>query len=139
MPHAPKLSVEGCDRPVHGACTRQLASNPPGLAPASVNQKLSAIRKLASEAVYAGWLDAAVAQGIKRSERRQTTRGPGRELAYQTGSEPDGRFRRCRCYQQKTRCKVFSSRTTAAPSFLSSDRRADLMDAVRFASAVRRF
>jgi site-specific recombinase XerD len=36
-----------------------------GLAPASINQKLSAIRKLASEAVYAGWLDAAVAQGIK--------------------------------------------------------------------------
>jgi len=33
-----------------------------GLAPASINQKLSAIRKLASEAVYAGWLDAAVAQ-----------------------------------------------------------------------------
>jgi site-specific recombinase XerD len=33
-----------------------------GLAPASVNQKLSAIR---AEAVYAGWLDAAVAQGIK--------------------------------------------------------------------------
>jgi site-specific recombinase XerD len=36
-----------------------------GLAPSSVNQKLSAIRKLASEAVYAGWLDSAVAQGIK--------------------------------------------------------------------------
>jgi site-specific recombinase XerD len=34
------------------------------LAPASVNQKLSAIRKLATEAVYAGLLDAAVAQGI---------------------------------------------------------------------------
>lgn len=36
-----------------------------GLAPASVNQKLSAIRKLASGAVYAGWLESSVAQGIK--------------------------------------------------------------------------
>jgi site-specific recombinase XerD len=35
------------------------------LAPASVNQKLSAIRKLATEAVYAGLLDAAVAQGVR--------------------------------------------------------------------------
>jgi site-specific recombinase XerD len=36
-----------------------------GLSGASVNQKLSAIRKLAMEATYAGLLDATVAQGIR--------------------------------------------------------------------------
>src|SRR5579862_5884052 len=36
-----------------------------GLAPASVNQKLSAIRKLAAEASYNGLLDPALAQAIR--------------------------------------------------------------------------
>src|SRR4051812_43887717 len=36
-----------------------------GLAPSSVNQKLSALRKLAAESVYAGWLDANVGQAIR--------------------------------------------------------------------------
>lgn len=36
-----------------------------GLAPASVNQKLSAVRKLAAEAAYNGLLDPAAAQGIR--------------------------------------------------------------------------
>ena len=36
-----------------------------GLAPASVNQKLSAMRKLAAEAAYNGLLDAAAAQAIR--------------------------------------------------------------------------
>src|SRR5215813_11775718 len=34
-----------------------------GLAPASINQRLSAIRKMAREAVYNGLVDSAVAQG----------------------------------------------------------------------------
>lgn len=36
-----------------------------GLAPASINQKLAAVRKLASEAFYAGLLPAGAAQGIR--------------------------------------------------------------------------
>src|SRR5215475_9584641 len=36
-----------------------------GLAPASINQRLSALRKLAKEATYAGHLEAATAQGIR--------------------------------------------------------------------------
>jgi site-specific recombinase XerD len=36
-----------------------------GLAPASINQRLSAIRKLAKEATYAGLFDPAAAQGIR--------------------------------------------------------------------------
>ena len=35
-----------------------------GLAPASINLRLSAIRKLAEEAAENGWLDRSVAQGI---------------------------------------------------------------------------
>jgi len=37
-----------------------------GLAPATVNRQLAALRKLAGEAVEAGWLDPAVGQGIGR-------------------------------------------------------------------------
>ena len=36
-----------------------------GLAPASINQRLSALRKLAKEATYAGLVDPAAAQGIR--------------------------------------------------------------------------
>jgi len=36
-----------------------------GLGPASINQRLSALRKLAREAVYAGLLDPTAAQGIR--------------------------------------------------------------------------
>ena len=36
-----------------------------GLAPASINQRLSALRKLAKEATYAGLLEPAAAQGIR--------------------------------------------------------------------------
>ena len=36
-----------------------------GLAPASINQRLSAIRKLAKEATYSGLLEPAAAQGIR--------------------------------------------------------------------------
>src|SRR5579883_1383495 len=36
-----------------------------GLAPASINQKLSAIRKLAAEAAHNGFVDASIAQGIR--------------------------------------------------------------------------
>jgi integrase len=47
-----------------------------GLAPASVNQKLSALRKLAKEATYNGLLDPAAAQGIRdvRGAKVQGTR-----------------------------------------------------------------
>src|SRR5215469_13753189 len=47
-----------------------------GLAPASINQRLSAIRKLAKEATYAGLLDPAAAQGIRdvRGAKVQGTR-----------------------------------------------------------------
>src|SRR4029450_6241435 len=37
----------------------------PGLAPASINQRLSALRKLAKEATYNGFLDPADGQGIR--------------------------------------------------------------------------
>jgi site-specific recombinase XerD len=47
-----------------------------GLAPASTNQKLSAIRKLTTEAVYADWLDAAVARESKKC-RRSGSKGFG--------------------------------------------------------------
>src|SRR5215475_13349998 len=36
-----------------------------GLAPASINQRLSALRKLAKEGTYAGHLEATAAQGIR--------------------------------------------------------------------------
>src|SRR5690242_17667852 len=36
-----------------------------GLAPASINQRLSALRKLAKEATYAGLLEPTAAQGIR--------------------------------------------------------------------------
>src|SRR2546421_228131 len=47
-----------------------------GLAAATVNQKLSAIRKLAREAFYGGHLDAAALQGIRevRGAKRQGVR-----------------------------------------------------------------
>jgi site-specific recombinase XerD len=43
----------------------QAALEAKGLAPASVNQKLSAVRKLAAEATYNGLLDPATAQAIR--------------------------------------------------------------------------
>jgi site-specific recombinase XerD len=47
-----------------------------GLAPASINQRLSALRKLAKEATYAGLLDPVAAQGIRdvRGAKVQGTR-----------------------------------------------------------------
>lgn len=47
-----------------------------GLAPSTVNQKLSAIRKLATEAAYNGFLDSAAAQAIHdvKGAKRQGTR-----------------------------------------------------------------
>lgn len=49
-----------------------------GLAPASVNQKLSAVRKLAAEAAYNGLLDPAAAQAIRdtRGVRSNAAFGP---------------------------------------------------------------
>jgi site-specific recombinase XerD len=47
-----------------------------GLAPASINQRLSALRKLAREATYAGLVDPTAAQGIRdvRGAKVQGTR-----------------------------------------------------------------
>jgi site-specific recombinase XerD len=47
-----------------------------GLAPASVNQQLSAIRKLAAEAAYNGLMDASAAQAVRdvRGAKTQGTR-----------------------------------------------------------------
>src|SRR5882672_5424716 len=47
-----------------------------GLAPASINQRLSALRKLAKEAIYNGLLDSAAGQGIRdvRGAKVQGTR-----------------------------------------------------------------
>jgi site-specific recombinase XerD len=47
-----------------------------GLAPASINQRLSALRKLAKEATYAGLVEPAAAQGIRdvRGAKAQGTR-----------------------------------------------------------------
>ena len=58
----------GQGRPPFGRATVQAwraAFEAKGLAPASVNQKLSAVRKLAAEAAHNGLLDPAAAQGIR--------------------------------------------------------------------------
>jgi integrase len=58
----------GQGRPPFGRATVQAwraALEAKGLAPASVNQKLSAVRKLAAEAAHNGLLDPAAAQGIR--------------------------------------------------------------------------
>jgi hypothetical protein len=59
---------KGQGRPPFGRATVQAgwaALETKGLAPASVNQKLSAVRKLAAEAAHNGLLDPAAAQGIR--------------------------------------------------------------------------
>jgi site-specific recombinase XerD len=65
-----------------------------GLSPASVNQKLSAIRKLASEAAHAGLLDAVTAASVRsvrgaRQEGRRTGNWLSAEQAERLLSAPD--------------------------------------------------
>jgi site-specific recombinase XerD len=67
-----------------------------GMAPSSVNQRLSAIRKLATEAADNGALDAQVASGIRavkgaRSEGRRTGNWLTREQAQMWLNAPDTR------------------------------------------------
>ena len=67
-----------------------------GMSPSSVNQRLSAIRKLASEAADNGALDPAIANGIRavkgaRSEGRRTGNWLTREQAQMWLNAPDSR------------------------------------------------
>lgn len=67
-----------------------------GIAPSSINQRLSAIRKLAAEAADNGALDPQVANGIRavkgaRSEGRRTGNWLTREEAQMWLGAPDGR------------------------------------------------
>src|SRR5262249_21643968 len=64
--------------PFHRPTVQQSRAHlePHSLAPSSINQKLSAIRKLAAEAAYNGLMDPAAAQAVRdvRGAKQQGTR-----------------------------------------------------------------